>query len=1164
MKSSLSSSLSRSDSITSQNELLTMSYARKASQPSIGDESCTEEEKEQIATLPKSTFSSFVSPAERKKRQMAKLEAMKTERPKEAAVIHAEVADVFPLTVATKNDPEDEDSSDDESSSSDTTSLISNVNSSSPKSGGEKNLDSVPEYDAKPAPTSNPDASFPEVLVPAGEDEDYSEIPLESDVQKRKRNAIQGVMRDTSLSQVEKNKRIQDIIAGRVDLENLHTAPPPQAPQGSEVATQSVQVALATREVVETAGADEHASEIPLESDLQKRKRAAIQAVMRDSSLSQTERNTKIQDIIGGKVDLGDVKLEPTPVLEAEVGDAPKVEITPAIEGVETSMVSEPQETEITARSTEVNTVALETASPSVSETKPHPPIVAPVEMESQTMSRNASSSADNVKEQPAATPSEDTSDDLDLSYQRNIRKGLELKAQQQQREISLINRVDEQQKSQGVTFASAISYESELYDQKQKELEIQLEQKRREMELQIKTMEMELQKQLELEMARQRRLELEQQQREIEFQSEQRRLREEAETRRQAERHRLELERMRDMERQQSIRQMRQERERQMQEELDRQRQLDMSRSFLGSSDRAAPGSSEQTSSLSAVAAAKTLMSRMNYFRPPRSNQPRTSRYDGVDDDELNWRLDCYASLSDFTIVVHRALPGPFAPDFDVADFNLIDVELGSDGSPVVDVYYVHRVMLAVGGARSELLGRRIRDAEVAAENSMEGGLAGSNVHETILLEIAADAFPTVLDFCYFPDQPVDMNVNNAVPLIYLAQRYKIRSLLEKAEAFVIANLESANAVHFLLNAYLFKFDDILRRAIDVTAAHFDDRVDFEPIYKLPTQLFRRIIASTRLKCESELLSLVVYSYCGEHHSNEVDVEYFREVTRPKLMPDIDSKVALMMLKFYVKLLTEENAARDVMEVLQEDNLTNRCINVIAKNWRHEICEPLMVDAEWDESAAASRRYLPPHEPASLHRSLPSQLQNRVLERCLLVAMDDTQVRQEKPVVQIVEREIVIPESKVSDNEEKNQAIIGSLRAELDESKKQLSTEKDKTVKELEELRQKVADLEAEVKKKSKSLEQYKHELKRFRRVPGIHSFGSVSKNEPTIIDKTMCTYSANPSHHYPNHRRGNKPPTQMPQLASEFQNLGRENGYLYNDGHGELLPVFYYSGDR
>ena len=476
----------------------------------------------------------------------------------------------------------------------------------------------------------------------------------------------------------------------------------------------------------------------------------------------------------------------------------------------------------------------------------------------------------------------------------------------------------------------------------------------------------------------------------------------------------------------------------------------------------------------------------------------------------------------------------------------------------------------MAVGGNRSELLSRRIRDAGIETESSPGAPTLHGDIHETILLGGAADSFDIVLDCCYFPDKPIDITADNAVPLVYLGKRFKIRALLTKAEAFVRDNLDTNNAVRFLLDAYLYHLDDVVNSAINITASHLDDRVDFEPIYKLPIMLFRRIIASPCLKCDPELLSLVVYSYCGEHHRQEIDLEYFREMTRPKLMPDIDSKVALMMLQFYVDLLMEDDIDRDIMQLLRDDNLTSRCINAVAKNWRHEICEPLMIDAEWEETAAGTMINLPPHEPAALHRSLPSQLQNRILERCLLVAMEDTEVAKSineipsvpKAAAGAVEKDIVtsIPAIKKDDNE----AVIDSLKFELDQAKKQLNADKKDAEKELDELRQTVAKLEADAKKKSKLLDQYKSELKRFRRVPGIHNFGSISKKDPTIIDKTTCTYSANPDHHYPNHRRGNKPPSQMPQLAADFDNLGRQNGYVYNDGHGELLPVFYYIGDR
>jgi hypothetical protein len=703
-----------------------MSYARgNIAAPSISDESCTAEEKEQIATLPESTFTSFVSPAERKRRQLAKLESMKREQehakqPVVTAAVAATDAEVKieePLVVAVKDDPKDDDddqsdSSDDESSSSDTTSKISNVNSSSPKSGGSNEgnaVDDVPDSNANTTSEANPPHEGTDSA-----DEDISEIPLESDTQKRKRGAIQEVMRDTSLSQVEKHKKIQDIIAGKVDLGDVQITPPPQAPPEATPLLTATTVATITTDGVEleTSVSDEHVSEIPLESDMQKRKRVAIQGVMRDSTLSQMEKNTKIQEIIRGKVDLGRIKLdEPKTPAEVPLDEMPVVETAFIPGGDPRSVETETQQTQETLAMEEAVTPALD----NTEETKAligatsYTTSVAAVETSHQHSSLEADGVELSVKEQPKATPADGT-DDLDANYQRNIQRGLELKSQQQHRENQTfpkehVDQSYEEEKTTTVASVASISYDRQFYEQKQKKLDMQLEQKRKEMEMQMEIQrrtleleqqrqmrEIELKQQLELEMARQRRLELEQQQREMEFQAEQRRLREEAENRRQAERHRLEMERMRDLERQQSMRQLQQERERRIQEELDQRRQVDMS--------RAVGNSVNHTSSLSAVEAAKTLMSRMNYFRPPRSNQPKSSRYDGVDDEELNWRLDCYASLSDFTIVVHRALPGPFAPDFDVGDINLIDVALGADGSPLVDVYYVHKVMLAVGAA--------------------------------------------------------------------------------------------------------------------------------------------------------------------------------------------------------------------------------------------------------------------------------------------------------------------------------------------------------------------------------------------------------------------------------------------------------------------------------
>ena len=268
--------------------------------------------------------------------------------------------------------------------------------------------------------------------------------------------------------------------------------------------------------------------------------------------------------------------------------------------------------------------------------------------------------------------------------------------------------------------------------------------------------------------------------------------------------------------------------------------------------------------------------MSALSNTRPPQqrgSQVARAGRYDGVDDDELNWRLDSYVSLSDYTIVINRARPGRYAPDFDTTDVTGIDFVTESNGALKQDAYYVHKAMIAVGSRRSELLGRRIREAESRGA-SPDGHSSEVNIHETVMLDSAADAMGIVLDFCYYPDRPLDINKENAVPLVYLGKRYKIRALLEQAEVYVMENIVSTTAMYFLLDSYLFQLEEILSRSIDVTAANLSNTVDFEPIYKLPPELFRRVILSKELSCESELLSLIVYSYCGER-------EYLYLVTR-------------------------------------------------------------------------------------------------------------------------------------------------------------------------------------------------------------------------------------------------------------------------------------------
>ncbi|KAL7464350.1 hypothetical protein ACHAXS_004686 [Conticribra weissflogii] len=1283
------------------------------------NDNATTSSEEQVKHLPKAAFSTFLSPAERKRRALEKQQELQKklqqkeegwgnenrsqsapnadneeeEEKREIEAREEEQFDMVPeVSAAIPRRPSPPPAAKLTTSS---TSNISSISSSNHNS----NLDNQNPESELPTTTTS---SSPSLVATSNH---QAEIPEESDREKAKRRAIQNVMRDSSLSFAERNEKIQKIMKGDFPMENDDQESPTNAVDKTLGITSSVKSASSSAQPAAMASSGKPAtataiqtthrsSEIPDESDEDLQKRKAIQQVMRDSSLSAIQRHEKIQKIIQG--DLGDLTYasasnsssssdtdfdsneleeddddhgndEEHDVEEEEEYDNEE-ESEVAREPLEPGTHNEPvaplavsksvtRQLEPMAPLIKTKSVAFgpsATATAKMQEEKKRVAFAdeAVGSMESSGDEKNGDGGLDwaTAAAIGAATSTASTSSgaagfwqrrdeaerkrkeeeekraaavalskqqemerkrseeaeaaaflrqkeqehkrEIELLEQKRERELLELKIRmeeeselkklQQQRELELQRHQEELELQR----QRAIEEEAEWKKQQEKrEMELQqqiqmmeLQQQRQREELELKMQrqqaELELQRQMEMEMQRQRELELAQQQRELEFQQEMERQRQAEAAELAKEEKRLVEERRRHLERQQLERQqqqqqqdeqqrLREERERELQlpRQPDQEEQVHAARAIGSSSTASSPAVAPNHSNFTSLRPSALLHSRARgpHYARSLNYDPNPSSHDGVPDEELNWRLDSYVSLSDFTIVVQRALPGPLAPDFDSGTTQGIDFILDSDGSPRTDVYHVHKVMLAVGSRRSEYLGRLIREADGTSvgwgSSSPDNHSSDITVHETILLESAANSMGAVLDFCYYQDRELDINLENAVALVYLAKRYKIRALQTRADAFVKNNLESSNSIHFLLDSYLYQLDDILNQAIDVTAANLADTVDFEPIYALPPELFRRIILSWKLQCDSELLSLVVYSYCGEHNRDKIDVDYFREITTPNLMPILDSKVAMMVLKFYVDLIFEDDPDVDIMELCKDDSLIKRCIDVISQNWRDEVCEPLMIDTEWEEASPATRRNLPPHEPAALHRQLPSGLQNMLLEKCILEAKSD--VDTEKTVVEEYDGE---KEIELKKNSAIYDEMVTALQTELAMAKSQRDEENASHKKQVEDLEMKALELEAELDNQKRIMEEYKQELRRFRRVPGIHNFGEVSQSDRSIIDKTKCTYSANPEHHYPLHRRGKRPPTQMPRLGSEFENLGRENGYIYDDGNGERLPVFYY----
>ena len=952
-------------------------------------------------------------------------------------------------------------------------------------------------------------------------------------------------------------------------IEAAVTAPAAQDPETS-VPTDDNDGAAEDAVAPSPAGA----SLLPPESDREKAKRAAIQQVMKNTALSPQEKNAKVQEIIRGNFEgattaaVGNDEASSSGEEESSSGE----EESSSGEEESSSGEEESSSGEEESSSGEYE----ETSEEEEDESEMTEPLK--TVPEDTSVGKSTATGGDGSLLPSAAASVEKEKKDLESQLDEELenQRALELQHEQRQAEFRAEQErlrkveLDEAEKKRKLELERLQNLERQEEQRRAVEAEQRLlEEERLRLEGEQQVAESERRRRLEeegqraLELIQRRLHDDREQQKALGRQQEERRQYEEQQRRLEEEQRRLQAEREHQqvLARQQEQMMQLQEEQRRLEEQRIRleeeqrrlrgervREQVQVSRA-VGSADRTTTMGNTRPSPRSpankTISASLPGGQRSRIYAPPRAApvtstpQPIGTPYDGVDDAELNWRLDSYAMLSDYTIVVKRALPGAHAPDFEVDDVNAIDFVMDSN-APKVDVYYVHKAMIAVGSRRSELLGRRIREAE--STSRPDGHSSDVNVHETIMLESAADAMGIVFDFCYYPDKKLDINIHNAVPLVYLGKRYKIRALIDQSEEFVATHLESANAMHFLLDSYLFQLDDILSTAIDVTAAHLGETVDFNPIYRLPPQLFRRIILSKDLDCDSELLSLIVYSYCGEHHAEDIDVEYLRELTKVRLMPDIDPKVALMLLKFYVELIFDDDEGCDIMDVLKGDSLMQRCIAVAAKHWQDEVYEPLLVDGEWDEKK---------QDPTALHRTLPSNLQNYILEKCVIEAKHDFD--KERATIEAHEK---VKQAEIADVTKSFDKIVKDLKNQ--QSGK--NQDKESLKKYLEEVETKVMELQAELETQKEKAESYKQELKRFRRVPGIHNFGEVSSKDPKIVDKTKCTYSANPEHHFPLHRRGDRPPTQMPRMTMEFENLAKENGYIYDDGHGDLLPVFYY----
>lgn len=457
-----------------------------------------------------------------------------------------------------------------------------------------------------------------------------------------------------------------------------------------------------------------------------------------------------------------------------------------------------------------------------------------------------------------------------------------------------------------------------------------------------------------------------------------------------------------------------------------------------------------------------KYLASNMDYFQ---------ESDDESIEQELSWRLDPEESLSDWTIVIQN------------------------ESSGQVREYNVHKNILAVGPCKSEYF------ATVFRSQMMENE---TNTSRIALEDVAADAIPLMLDWCY--SQKLDVSSEFAVALRYLAQYFGIKLLYRKVMAFVKDDMNMTNVHHYIQTAKLFHDEKMLSLSLNICIQGIQDvEPSSQLLQSIDLEFFHEIISSPEVDtCSVSChISKIVAAFCCLHE-HELDEETFEKLTDRRFIPLVAKESAMILLELESRLFRNNDEATC---------LQKRCTNVLAQHWK-----------DFAEQGVAK-----------VFRKFPSVVIGELLYRTVAVAQNDmnhcrSSVQNEiDKHTEIMNEKLQQATAEVQRQVEKECSARQRVEEELQEARRQL-------------------------KMRDRELSTYKREWKRMVRIPVNHVFPR---------DVKRCTYhhqSGNEPFDNPSHlgQYGKVRPTAMPNIGDAV-----EDGYLFlrKSGHyTERWPMFYY----
>jgi len=276
-----------------------------------------------------------------------------------------------------------------------------------------------------------------------------------------------------------------------------------------------------------------------------------------------------------------------------------------------------------------------------------------------------------------------------------------------------------------------------------------------------------------------------------------------------------------------------------------------------------------------------------------------------------LSWRLASSESHSDWTI-------------------EIVTKETDKDGkvSTKTGVYHVHKHVLATGPRKSEYFARVFHEGGRFAESK-------SNTSRIELHEIAARAFPDVLDYVYAGERQLNVSTMNAAALHYLGGYFEMRRLRWEAKQFWKKDLGIKTCGRYYCHAKIFEDEKILKAAAK-TYADSILQVDASLpwITRTGPDFWLSVLEEATITSGfSRHVSTLLAKACS---TMVLDGSAFEELTSKKYLPEIHFNAALKLVELEQALVKPDAG---ILTCLQK-----RCAKALSEKWQSIDNETTMV----------------------------------------------------------------------------------------------------------------------------------------------------------------------------------------------------------------------------